>query len=157
MSWCYFRRGERREAELSLQKLRGDGCYIAEELRTMQTAVQRQQAETTSQMQALRSILTERVSRKAMLIGLGLMLFQQLSGINAVIFYTVTIFQAAGSTMSPVVATIIVGVVQVVISFLATLLVDRYVQVFSFWLIFRRIDLKCRVNFVLKLQKIWFS
>lgn len=112
-----------------MQRLRGADCYISEELRTMQTAIQRQQAETTSQLQALRSIFTERVSRKAMLIGLGLMFFQQLSGINAVIFYTVTIFEAAGSTMSPVVATIIVGVVQVVISFLATQLVDRYIDI----------------------------
>ncbi|XP_059469654.1 facilitated trehalose transporter Tret1-like [Neocloeon triangulifer] len=118
-------KGKRTEAERSLQRLRGDGCYITEELRQMQTALERQRAETTSQMEALKSIFKEKASRKALMVGLGLMLFQQLSGINAVIFYTVIIFDAAGSTLSPSVATIIVGVVQVVISFLALLLVDR--------------------------------
>ncbi|XP_065350463.1 facilitated trehalose transporter Tret1-like [Cloeon dipterum] len=118
-------KNNRREAERSLRRLRGAGCYIDEELRQMQTALDRQRAESTTQMEAFKSIFTERAARKALLIGLGLMLFQQLSGINAVIFYTVSIFEAAGSTLSPSVSTIIVGVVQVVVSFIATLLVDR--------------------------------
>jgi facilitated trehalose transporter len=108
-----------------LQKLRGSACYIEDELRGMQTAIERQQQESTSTMQALRSIASDKGARKALIVGLGLMLFQQLSGINAVIFYTVIIFDAAGSTLSPSVATIIVGVVQVIVSFAATLLVDR--------------------------------
>ncbi|CAB3365739.1 Hypothetical predicted protein [Cloeon dipterum] len=118
-------KNNRREAERSLQRLRGAGCYIDEELRQMQTALDRQRAEATTQMEAFKSIFTEKAARKALLIGLGLMLFQQLSGINAVIFYTVSIFEAAGSTLSPSVSTIIVGIVQVVVSFIATLLVDR--------------------------------
>lgn len=53
------------------------------------------------------------------------MFFQQFSGINAVIFYTVTIFKSAGSTMDPQVSSIIVGVVQVLVTFAAAVLVER--------------------------------
>ena len=51
-----------------------------------------------------------------LLISLGLMFFQQWSGVNAVIFYTVSIFDAADSAIEKNLATIIVGITQ----FLAT-------------------------------------
>ena len=54
-----------------------------------------------------------------------LMLLQQLSGINAVLFYTTEIFEDAGSSVEPNLATIIVGVVQMVSTFVAVVLVDR--------------------------------
>ena len=54
-----------------------------------------------------------------------LMLLQQLSGINAVLFYTTEIFEDAGSSVEPNLATIIVGVVQMVSTFVAVMLVDR--------------------------------
>lgn len=58
-------------------------------------------------------------------MSLSLMFFQQFSGINAVIFYTTVIFESAGSTMDPNVSTIIVGVVQVLMTFAAAVLVER--------------------------------
>lgn len=51
---------------------------------------------------------------KPLFISLGIMLFQQTTGINAVVFYTVSIFQTAGSTLDGRYATIIVGFVQLV-------------------------------------------
>nr|CAD7596008.1 unnamed protein product [Timema genevievae] len=54
----------------------------------------------------------------------GLMLFQQMSGIDAVLFYTVEIFQGAGSSMSAYTCTIIVGVVQVLATGASSLLVE---------------------------------
>lgn len=54
-----------------------------------------------------------------------LMFFQQFSGINAVIFFTVPIFQSAGSTMDANLSAIIVGVVQVIMSFGSSVLVER--------------------------------
>jgi SP family facilitated glucose transporter-like MFS transporter 8 len=62
---------------------------------------------------------------KAIIIVVCLMIFRQLSGINVVIFYTVDIFKAAGSTLSPASSTIVVGVSQVVATFLSSLLVER--------------------------------
>ncbi|KAE8751777.1 hypothetical protein FOCC_FOCC001626 [Frankliniella occidentalis] len=63
--------------------------------------------------------------RRAVCLVLGLMGFQQLCGINAIIFYTVDIFQAAGSSVSPWVATMVVGVVQVAASVVSFAVVDR--------------------------------
>jgi hypothetical protein len=47
-------------------------------------------------------------------ISLALFTFQVLSGIDPVLFYTVDIFQAAGSNLDEYYATIIIGAVQVV-------------------------------------------
>lgn len=59
-------------------------------------------------------------------ISLGIMFFQQATGINAMIFYTVSIFQVAGSSIESRYATIIVGGVQLVFTIASGFLVDRY-------------------------------
>lgn len=58
-------------------------------------------------------------------ISMSLMFFQQWSGVNAVIFYTVTIFDSAGSTVNKNLATIIVGLVQFLATFVSIFLVDK--------------------------------
>jgi len=45
-------------------------------------------------------------------ISMGIMFFQQFTGINAVVYYTVSIFQSAGSSIDSRYATIIVDFVQ---------------------------------------------
>ncbi|XP_047985601.1 facilitated trehalose transporter Tret1-like [Leguminivora glycinivorella] len=62
---------------------------------------------------------------KPLVVGFSLLFFQQFSGIDAVIFFTVEIFQSAGSTLNPMMATIIVGVVQLVCNGVSTMVVDR--------------------------------
>ena len=47
------------------------------------------------------------------LISLSLMVGQQLSGMNAVMFYAVDIFNDAGSGLKPIYASIIIAIVQV--------------------------------------------
>ena len=47
-------------------------------------------------------------------ISMGLMFFQQFSGINAIVYNTVSIFEAAGSTITPKYATVIVGSIQLI-------------------------------------------
>lgn len=65
-------------------------------------------------MQQFRDILTSGPVVKPLAISLSIMLFQQTTGINAIIFYTVSIFQTAGSSMDGTYATIIVGAVQLI-------------------------------------------
>jgi facilitated trehalose transporter len=54
-----------------------------------------------------------------------LLIFQQVSGIDAIIFYTVSIFHSAGSEINDHLATIIVGLVQLVANIFSLFLVDR--------------------------------
>jgi SP family galactose:H+ symporter-like MFS transporter len=65
--------------------------------------------------------------RMALLVGVGLAIFQQVVGINTVIYYAPTIFQYAGfaSTSSAIFATSIVGVVNVLTTIIAGILIDR--------------------------------
>jgi facilitated trehalose transporter len=62
---------------------------------------------------------------KPFVISLVLMFGQQMCGINAIIFFSVDLFNAAGTTLDSFVETIIVAVVQVVGTVLAALVIDK--------------------------------
>jgi sugar porter (SP) family MFS transporter len=78
------------------------------------------------QQMGIRELFTPRL-RAALMVGVGLAVFQQLVGINTVIYYAPTIFQQAGfaSASSAILATSVVGVVNVLATIVAILLVDR--------------------------------
>lgn len=65
--------------------------------------------------------------RPALIVGVGLAILQQVTGINTVIYYAPTIFQAAGfkSANVAILATVGVGVVNVLMTMVAIWLVDR--------------------------------
>jgi SP family galactose:H+ symporter-like MFS transporter len=65
--------------------------------------------------------------RPALVVGVGLAIFQQITGINTVIYYAPTIFQSAGFTSASVaiLATLAVGVVNVLMTVVAVRLLDR--------------------------------
>jgi sugar porter (SP) family MFS transporter len=65
--------------------------------------------------------------RRPLLIGIGLAVFQQFTGINTVIYYAPTIFQFAGlrSQSAAILATAGVGVVNVFFTIIAVWLLDR--------------------------------
>lgn len=113
--------GRKSDATAALAVLRGDAYDPAEELAEMQKGVE----EASANKSSIFDLIKTPANRKAMLASLGGMMFQQLSGINAVIFYTVTIFEASGSSMAPEVASIVVAMVQMVMSAVAALIVDR--------------------------------
>ncbi|CAD1478514.1 unnamed protein product [Heterotrigona itama] len=81
----YISKGKAKRARKSLQWLRGKGTDINDEL----SAVQKLHAESERNVSqgALMEVFKKN-NLKPVLISLGLMFFQQLSGINAVIFYT---------------------------------------------------------------------
>ncbi|CAG7784985.1 unnamed protein product [Allacma fusca] len=115
-------KGKHAEASEALRWLRGakSSQQVEEELEGIQRGVDEGKQESSSFVDLLKPAVL-----KPTLICLGLMVFQQLSGINAVIFYTTDIFTDAGSSLSPSTCTIIVGVVQVVATVGSSLLMDR--------------------------------
>jgi SP family galactose:H+ symporter-like MFS transporter len=71
--------------------------------------------------------LLSRQVRPALIVGIGLAIFQQITGINTVIYYAPKILQAAGfnSASGAILATAGVGVVNVGMTIIAMFLVDR--------------------------------
>jgi MFS transporter, SP family, galactose:H+ symporter len=65
--------------------------------------------------------------RPALVVGIGLAVFQQITGINTVIYYAPTILQSAGisSASGAILATAGIGVVNVVMTLISMWLVDR--------------------------------
>ncbi|XP_017889015.1 facilitated trehalose transporter Tret1 isoform X2 [Ceratina calcarata] len=119
----YISKGKTKRARKALQWLRAKGADISEEL----TAIEKMhiESEHTASQQGAIEQLFKKHNMKPLLISLGLMFFQQFSGINAVIFYTVSIFKDAGSSINENLATIIVGIVNFLSTFIAAAVIDR--------------------------------
>ncbi|XP_028143751.2 facilitated trehalose transporter Tret1-2 homolog isoform X1 [Diabrotica virgifera virgifera] len=113
-------KGKLDKAKSSLQWLRGKNSDIGKEF----TDLQRIQQESNELNATLLDLFSKK-NMKLIVVALGLMFFQQFSGINAVIFYTTTIFEYAGSSLDKKYCTIIVGVVNFGSSFIAAMLIDR--------------------------------
>ena len=115
-------RGWPDKARSSLQHLRGAGTSVEPELDEI---VRTAQAEA-GQKHSYAALLAPMI-RPALIVGMGLFFLQQLSGINAVIYYAPEIFHHAGfdSGKTQVLATIGVGTVNFVTTILAMYLIDR--------------------------------
>ncbi|KAJ8867314.1 hypothetical protein PR048_031115 [Dryococelus australis] len=72
-----------------------------------------------------RDLVFDHVARKALAISLGLLAFQQLSGICAVLYFTETIFEEAGGLVAPATSSVVVGAVMLAAAYVGSLLVDR--------------------------------
>lgn len=112
-------KGKEDAAVSSLRKFRGATFDTKTEIADLQ------KEEQIRQSQNARTAMQKKSSKKALMISLSLMFFQQLSGINAVIFYTSAIFKDAEIEIAPEIATIIVGVVQIFATFAATMTIDK--------------------------------
>lgn len=71
------------------------------------------------------SLLCKGYFLKVVFLGIILQLLQQMSGINAVMYYSGDIFEAAGFT-NPAIATVIVGLVNVLTTIVAVKFVDKW-------------------------------
>ncbi|XP_055839093.1 facilitated trehalose transporter Tret1 isoform X1 [Episyrphus balteatus] len=118
----YVSKNREERARKALKWLRGKQADVEPELKGLLRS--QADAERSSGQNSMFELL-KKSNLKPLGISLGLMFFQQLSGINAVIFYTVSIFKDAGSTIDGNVCTIIVGIVNFAATFVATMLIDR--------------------------------
>ena len=116
-----LKKDRRKQAEESLRVLRGQKYDIYSELHAMEKEITNQNAQKVPFLRAV----SKRSSILALIICLGMMFFQQLSGINIVVFYAGSIFEAAGSSLDPSICTIFVGMSQVVSTLVAASLIDR--------------------------------
>ncbi|XP_068452360.1 solute carrier family 2, facilitated glucose transporter member 8 [Clinocottus analis] len=110
--------GKRREAEEALRFLRGPDAPVEWECARIESACDEQGS--SFQM----SDLKDPGVYKPMVIGIMLMVFQQMTGINAIMFYAETIFEQAHFKESDL-ASVIVGLTQVIFTGVAAIIMDR--------------------------------
>nr|CAD7424473.1 unnamed protein product [Timema monikensis] len=112
-------------ARRALQWLRGGHLLsVEQEMTKLVEAADKGKDNRSSESSFIKN-LTSKGTLRGLLIGVGLMVNNQLSGIFAVLSYTVNIFQDAGSDISPNLCTIMVGVLQLFGVYLTSTLIDR--------------------------------
>lgn len=110
-------------AEASLLWLRGVNSDVSQELRQIKTEIDELKSAPKVK---LSDFWNQRVLRVPLLISFAVMLGQQLSGNNAVMFYSTRIFLGAGlKGDSAVYATLGMGVINVIMTVISMFLVDR--------------------------------
>jgi sugar porter (SP) family MFS transporter len=111
-------RGHMDKAREVLKKIRNPQ-EMEDEVKEIQSSVSQQKGDWSE--------LFNKVLRSAMLVGIGLAIAQQITGINTVIYYAPTIFKFAGLSSAPaaILASVGVGVINVVLTVVAMQLIDR--------------------------------
>eukprot|EP01018_Ginkgo_biloba_P032859 Gb_40254 [translate_table: standard] len=106
--------------EASLQALRGFNVDISLETVEIKSVVEANDQQSSIKL----SELCERRYALPLTIGIGLLLLQQLSGINGIMFYSSSIFKSAGISSGDA-ASLGLGAIQVVMTAVAVWLMDR--------------------------------
>jgi SP family galactose:H+ symporter-like MFS transporter len=111
-------RGHADQARAALKRIRGPE-QVEGELSEIQQSVAQQKGHWSELLSPL--------LRPAMIVGVGLAIAQQITGINTVIYYAPTIFKFAGlpSASVAILASVGVGIVNVVLTVVAMQLIDR--------------------------------
>ncbi|ESN97478.1 hypothetical protein HELRODRAFT_114157 [Helobdella robusta] len=122
--------GNKSEAYLVLLSIRETSSAAELEMDEMVGLVEEDGGkQSTRQQQQLSSFYSDLMTPdlyKPLLVSILIMAFQQLTGINVVMFYTVSIFMAAGfEKQNGGLATLAIGLVQVVFTFASAMLMDR--------------------------------
>ncbi|WP_441504467.1 sugar porter family MFS transporter [Bosea sp. 2YAB26] len=117
-------KGRTEEARLAIARIRDlapQDPAVDAELASIRQAVQQRTRPGT-----WADLLSPSV-RPALVVGMGLFFLQQLSGINAVIYYAPTVFKESGfnSTSTQILATVGIGIVNVAMTFVGMYLIDR--------------------------------
>ncbi|GBP85739.1 Solute carrier family 2, facilitated glucose transporter member 1 [Eumeta japonica] len=119
--YLLLNKGQELEAQRALNWLRGDAAVHGE----MEEMHQEAEKNKISKKVTIRELLTNRQLRQPLLIGVVVMIAQQLSGINAVIFYSTTIFDKANLDNDEAqYGTIGIGAMNVVMTLVSLLLVE---------------------------------
>lgn len=112
--------GKKEELSLCLQKLRGKDFNTTQEIADIQAAMEALNALPSVKL----SDLKERKLSRPLVAGIGLMVLQQFSGINAFMLYSSGIFATAGVS-NPDIASVALGTLQVFMTLAAAGLMDK--------------------------------
>lgn len=96
-----------------------DASGVEEELRHIKEVVQNEHGHFSD-------IFKNPGLRKAFIISEMMIIFQQLSGSNAIGFYQQPIFDESGSKITPEISSLVTGIFILVCSFIMPLLIDKY-------------------------------
>lgn len=117
----YLQKGNEDAARKSLIRLYGEQYDIDGTLHSQLETIEENRRNKIS----FSTMIKSRVTIKGFIIGYGLMIFQQFSGVNTIVLYGSDIFAQAANGMAPGDCMIIIGIIQLVAVFISTLLVDR--------------------------------
>lgn len=111
-------RGLEEEAVESLRRLRGDNYNAEPEMKRLKKQLDEGETSTWAALKRPNTL-------RGLAITCGMMVFFQMSGINALIYFAGTIFDKADSSLSSDFETIVTGVVQLLGTLFTFLIVDR--------------------------------
>ncbi len=114
-------KNRKEEAEHVLDKLRKTKSEVASEIKGIENDLMQKQS-------GFALFLGNKYFRHAVFLGIGLQIIQQLTGINVIMYYAPEIFKIAGFTTQAQTSwgTVIVGVINVLATFIAIGLVDKW-------------------------------
>ncbi|KAG1327801.1 sugar transporter ERD6-like 16 [Cocos nucifera] len=112
--------GHQRDFEVALQRLRGKDADISQEAAEIRENIETLQILPKARFQDL----FQSKYIQSVIVGVGLMVFQQLGGINGIGFYASNVFVSAGFSSGSL-GTILFGSIQVPITILGAILMDR--------------------------------
>ncbi|KAL6532287.1 hypothetical protein OROGR_014257 [Orobanche gracilis] len=112
--------GHQKEFELALRKLRGNDADISQEAAEIQAAI-----DAMRNLPKVRMLdLFDAIYMRPLIIGMGLMILQQLGGINGIGFYTSETLVAAGFSSGKF-GSIAYAIIQVPITMIGAVLMDK--------------------------------
>lgn len=114
-------RGRRDAALKAMQRIRGMQYDCEGELALVERSMEAQTKATKMTL----TRLFQGANLRAMIVTLGAMTLLQMCGINSVVFFSGAIFEAANYE-DPAIGALITAVINVVVTFLASLVVDRF-------------------------------
>ncbi|EDX07527.1 facilitated trehalose transporter Tret1 [Drosophila simulans] len=115
-------KGRNDDAAKALQWLRGKDADIDDELKEI---LEESQKQIDMPQVNILSALRRPIVLKGLGIAVLLQVFQQWTGINAILFYSTSIFEDTGSGVSGSDATLIIGVTQVTSTLVAVAIIDK--------------------------------
>ncbi|CAD1479639.1 unnamed protein product [Heterotrigona itama] len=116
----YMTKNNEAAARKSMRFFRGPDYNIDPEINEFKEQVEKSKRERVTLSAFLRKPVL-----KTLGVAYGIMLAQQLSGINAIIFYCETIFKQTGVDLDPLLQMVVVAVVQVIACCIAASLIDQ--------------------------------